>query len=173
MKYRISLLTLAVLSLVSFVIAQNKREIPNPAIDMDGYLKVSKEAAVHRATRRLSEEDFIKRSKEPGTVILDARSHEKFDQLHIKGAINLSFSDIAVESLRSTFPDKNERILIYCNNNFQGAKEAFPTKIARASLNLSTFIALYSYGYMNVYELGPLIDVKNSKLELVPTSTDR
>jgi phage shock protein E len=40
-------------------------------------------------------------------------------------------------------------------------------KIARASLNLSTYIALYSYGYRNVYELAPLIDLKASKLPFV------
>ena len=38
------------------------------------------------------------------------------------------------------------------------APRAFPTKRADASLNLSTYIALYSYGYRNVYELGPLLD---------------
>ena len=128
----------------------------NPAIDMDGYLRVSREAAQHRETRRVSEEEFIRMSREPGTVILDARSREKFDELHVKGAINLPFPDIAIESLRTTIPDKNTRILIYCNNNFANAEGPFPAKIARASLNLSTYIALYSYGYRNVYELGPL-----------------
>ena len=172
MKYRLFLLTLAILCVVPVANPQNKAGITNPAIDMEGYLRVSAEAAKHREARRLSEEDFIRMSSEPGTVILDARSKQKFDELHIKGAINLSFPDIAVESLKQTFPDKNARILIYCNNNFQGAEDAFPTKIKIASLNLSTYIALYSYGYMNVYELGPLIDVKNSKLELVPTSLD-
>jgi hypothetical protein len=172
MKYRLFLLTLAILCLVPLAQAQNKAGIANPAIDMEGYLRVSAEAAQHREARRLSEEDFIRMSRESGTVILDARSREKFDELHIRGAINLSFPDIAVESLRRTFPDKNARILIYCNNNFQGEEKAFPTKIAVASLNLSTFIALYSYGYMNVYELGPLIDVKTSKLELVSTALD-
>ena len=104
-------------------------------------------------------------SREPGTIILDARSGEKYKVLHIKGAINLSFPDIAVDSLQSTLPDKNARILIYCNNNFVGDTKAFPTKRIDASLNLSTYIALYSYGYRNVYELGPLLDVKTSKLE--------
>ena len=80
-------------------------------------------------------------------------------------AINLSFPDITVDSLPQTIPSRNTRVLIYCNNNFTGARSAFPSKIARASLNLSTFIALYSYGYRNIYELGPLIDVKNTKLE--------
>jgi len=171
MKYRLFLLTLVILCVVPLANPQNKTGIKNPAIDMEGYLRVSAEAAKHREARRLSEDEFIRMSGEPGTVILDARSKQKFDELHIKGAINLSFPDIAVESLKQTFPDKNARILIYCNNNFQGAEEAFPTKIKIASLNLSTYIALYSYGYMNVYELGPLIDVKMSKLELVSNST--
>ena len=104
-------------------------------------------------------------SREPGTVVLDARSRDKYDELHVNGAINLPFPDIAIESLKATIPDKDTRILIYCNNNFANAEGAFPAKIARASLNLSTYIALYSYGYRNVYELGPLVELRQSKLE--------
>ena len=137
----------------------------NPAIDMDGYLRISREAAQHRETRRVSEEEFIRMGRQPGTVVLDARSREKFAELHVKGAINLPFPDIAIESLEATIPDRNTRILIYCNNNFANAEGPFPAKIARASLNLSTYIALYSYGYRNVYELGPLMDLKDSRLE--------
>ena len=37
----------------------------------------------------------------------------------------------------------------------------------RASLNISTYIALYTYGYRNVYELAPLVDPAKSKLTLV------
>jgi phage shock protein E len=132
---------------------------------MKGYLRISQEAAEYRETRRISEEEFIRMSQEPGTIILDARSKQLFDLLHIKGAINLSFSDIAVESLKRTIPDVNMRILIYCNNNFRGAECPFPTKMPTASLNLSTFIALYNYGYRNIYELGPLIDIEKSKLD--------
>jgi hypothetical protein len=139
----------------------------NPAIDMKGYLEVSREAAAHRQSRLVSEEEFLRMSREPGTVILDARSRERYDELHVKDAINLSFPDIAVESLKSAIPDKATRILIYCNNNFANAEGPFPAKIARASLNLSTYIALYSYGYQNVYELEPLIDLGSSKLPFV------
>ena len=67
----------------------------------------------HRKTHRVSEDDFIKMSEQPGTIVLDARSKAKYDMLHIKGAINLSFPDITVESLKQTIPDKNTRILIY------------------------------------------------------------
>jgi len=147
------------------IIAQTSNELNNPAINMDGYLHVAKEAAEYREPRRLSEESFIQKSLEPNTIILDARSRERFNDLHIKGAINLSFPDIAIASLEELIPDKNTTILIYCNNNFRGAEIPFPTKMATASLNLSTYIALYSYGYRNIFELAPLIDIKNSKIE--------
>jgi len=147
-----------------------KDAIPNPAIDMEGYLRVARDAAKHRESRRVTEEDFIKLSREPGVIILDARSKEKYDELHIAGAINLSFPDITVASLQSKLPDKNVRILIYCNNNFKNAESPFPAKMATASLNLSTYISLYTYGYRNVYELGPLLDLKTTKLDMVASS---
>lgn len=153
---------------------EDKRLTPivNPAIDMNGFLRISQEAALHRETRRLTEEEFILMSQEPGTIVLDARSGEMYKLLHVKGAINLSFPDIAIESLKNTIPDKNTRILIYCNNNFQGAEKAFASKSAPVSLNISTYISLYTYGYRNIYELGPLIDIAASKLEF-ETSVSR
>jgi phage shock protein E len=137
----------------------------NPSIDMRGYLRVAAEAAEHREARRVSEQEFIRMSREPGTIVLDARSQQKYDELHVKGALNLSFPDIAVETLERAIPDRATRILIYCNNNFENAREPFPVKLASASLNLSTYIALYNYGYRNVYELAPLIDIRRSLLE--------
>lgn len=182
---RLLSLALLILSAATIACAQTKAEsktakpepvktskagINNPAIDMKGYLAVAAEAAAYRESRRLTEDEFITMSREPGTIVLDARSAEKFNQLHIRGAINLSFPDITVESLNWTLPDKNARILIYCNNNFVGDQKAFPTKMVTASLNISTYIALYNYGYRNVYELGPLLDVKTSKLEFEGTN---
>lgn len=136
----------------------------NPKIDMKAYLQVAQEAAVHRETRRLTEDEFIRMSRETGTLVLDARSREKFEELHVKGAVNLSFPDIAIASLKETIPDKQTRVLIYCNNNFTSAEAVFASKRFDASLNLSTYIALYSYGYRNIYELAPLVDIKESKL---------
>ena len=142
----------------------------NPSIDMEGYLKVSRQAAAHRAHRRISEEEFLRMSREAGTIVLDARSRQRFDQLHVKGAINLSFPDIAIESLQKTIPDRNTRILLYCNNNFSGAEGPFPSKLPSASLNLSTYIALYTYGYRIVYELADTFELKASKLEFESTA---
>jgi phage shock protein E len=139
----------------------------NPNIDMDGFLKLANEAAEHRERRRVSEAEFLRLSAEPGVIVLDARSRQKFDELHIDGAVNLSFPDINAGSLASLIPSKDTRILIYCNNNFRGNESAFATKAAPASLNLSTYVALYTYGYRNVYELEPWLDVKATKLRLV------
>ena len=170
---RLFVLALTILCAATIAFAQKKAGIANPAIDMQGYLRAALEAAEHRKSRRLTEEEFIRMSREPGTVILDARSGEKYRELHVKGAINLSFPDITVDSLKTTFPDKNARILIYCNNNFVGAEKPFPTKAPSASLNISTYISLYSYGYRNVYELGPLLDIKTSKLEFVSANASQ
>ena len=168
-KFAVSMLVLVSASLI--VSAQKTAEIPNPSIDMKGYLRIAAEAAKHREKRRLTEGDFIKMSKGAGVIVLDARSKQKFDELHIRGAVNLSFPDITVESLATMLPDKNATILIYCNNNFVNAEDSFPRKMAEASLNLSTYISLYTYGYRNVYELGPLLDVKTTKLPLVSSQS--
>ena len=145
--------------------AAGAQPVPNnPAIDMPGFLRASIEAAGARENRRISEADFIRMSREPGTIVLDARSREKFDELHVKGALNVSFPDIAIDSLHAAISDKATRILIYCNNNFLGDTSAFATKLPAASLNLSTYVALYSYGYRNIYELAPLVDIKTSRL---------
>jgi hypothetical protein len=127
---------LCALVLASAAAAQVPSPIANPAIDMQGYLNVSSAAAAHREARRLSETDFLRMSREPGTIVLDARSRENYDQLHVVGALNLSFSDIAVDSLRRTIPDLATRILIYCNNNFGNAEGPFPDQDAECIAQL-------------------------------------
>jgi len=139
----------------------------NPAIDMEGYLSVSREAAAHRQSRRVSEAEFIRMSREPGTVVLDARSREKYDELHVRGAINLSFPDIAIESLRRTIADPDTRILIYCNNNFENNAAPVVLKARPLALNIQTFIHLVGYGYRNVRELNDVVDFNEARIHWV------
>ena len=170
-KLAVSLIALAAALGAAAQVAHAADEtIVNPAIDPAAFLRVANEAIGHRSERRLSEADFIRMSREPGTVILDARSKARFDELHVEGAIHLSFPDIAIDSLAALLPDKDVRILIYCNNNFRGAAGPFPSKLPSASLNLPTYIALYDYGYRNVYELGPLIDIETTAIAFVRTA---
>ena len=142
----------------------------NPEIDMPGHLKLAQEAARHRETRRVTEADFLRMSREPGTIILDARSKEKFDLLHVKGAVHLNFSDMTTDSLKGVIPEKTTRVLIYCNNNFKNAPVPFPTKKFEIALNLPTYVTLFGYGYRNVYELGPLLDPKTADIEFESTT---
>jgi hypothetical protein len=140
------------------------RRIPNELIDYPQYLRIAREVQPVREKHRLTEEQFAAMAAEPGTVVLDARSADKFRMRHIKGAVSLPFTDFTAESLANAIPAKTTRILIYCNNNFRGAPRSLGAKAAPASLNISTYVALATYGYTNVYELGPLLDVKTTKL---------
>lgn len=160
---------LSAISAAAQPVQQAQQAPVNPAIDMAGYLRVSQRAALHRESRRVTEEEFVRMSREPGTIVLDARSKEKYDELHVRRAINLSFPDIAIESLRQSIPDKKMRILIYCNNNFRNAEGPFPSKLPSASLNISTYIALYNYGYRNIYELRDTLALSASRLEFEPS----
>ena len=143
--------------------------ISNPLVDYDTFLSHAADVGKLRSERRLTEEQFIQLSAQRGTIVFDARSDDKYKMLHIKGARHLSFPEITAAELAKLFPDKSTRILIYCNNNFLNSPVAFASKVASASLNIHTFNTLYSYGYTNVYELGPLIDIKKSKLGFAGT----
>lgn len=146
--------------------------MPNRLIDYDSFASQVPAVGLLRKARRLSEAEFIRMSQEPDSVILDARSKEKYRLLHVKGAKNLSLPDITAEELAKIIPAKSSKILIYCNNNFLNEPEAFPSKAPAASLNIHTFNALYSYGYQNVYELGPLIDISKAALSFEGTKRD-
>ena len=141
---------------------------PNPEIDARGFLAHAQAAAALRETHRVDEATFVRMMREPGTVVLDARSHAMYLRRHVAGAVSLSLPDFTEETLARAIPDRATRVLIYCNNNFANDIEAFPVKARPASLNLPTRVALYSYGYRNVYELGPYVDVAATPVPLVP-----
>lgn len=160
-----TIVALLVLVTVAAASAAPKAETPpNRMIDYKGFLQNAATVGKLRDKHRVTEEEFIRMAKEPGTIVFDARSDAKFAMFHIKGAKHLSLPDVTAEELAKVIPDKATRILIYCNNNFTNEPTALPAKAITASLNLYTFNTLYSYGYTNVYELGPLIDVKKSAL---------
>jgi phage shock protein E len=161
---------IALLALSSLASAADP--IPNRLIDYSRFQAIAAQVAPVRAQRRVTEDQFLKMASEPGTVVLDARSADKYARMHVKGAISLPFTDFTEGSLAKAIPEKTTRILIYCNNNFNGAPRALTAKAAPASLNISTYIALATYGYKNVYELGPLLDVKTTRLPFDGTDVE-
>jgi len=167
-RKRKSVVSLAALVASLGAIAQTN-EIPNRLIDYPTFLTNAAEVAQLRGQHRLTEDQFIAMAAEPGTVIFDARSDDKYQKLHIKDAKHLSFSEITESELGKIIPEKSAPVLIYCNNNFLNAPNTFATKAPAASLNIHTFNTLYNYGYTNVYELGPLLDVRKAKLQFEGT----
>lgn len=143
-------------------IAQTR--IENKLIDYPGFRQIVGEVETLRESRRLTETEFLQAMTERGVVVLDVRSANAYARRHLKGAVNLPFTDFTEQSLARVIPAKDTRILIYCNNNFTGSPSAFPVKAITASLNLSTYTSLHAYGYTNVHELGPALDVARTAL---------
>ncbi|MFC4993705.1 rhodanese-like domain-containing protein [Rubritalea tangerina] len=134
-------------------------------VDFIGFTQMSEEVRAYRELRRVSIEQFNTMAKEEGTVILDTRSKRNFDGRRIKGAVHLNFSEFSEEKLAKLIPDKNTRILIYCNNNFKDDPQTMMLKSAPLALNIPTFINLYGYGYKNVYELSDYLSVKDPRVQ--------
>ena len=147
------------------------QEIPNPLIDYAAFQSGVQKVGLTRERFRVSESQFVAMAADPQTIILDARSSEKFALLHVKGAKNLSLPDITAEELARVIPSKSTRVLIYCNNNFLNEPNAFPSKDLSASLNVYTMNVLFAYGYTNVYELGPLIDIRKTVIPFEKASS--
>ncbi|MFN3149646.1 rhodanese-like domain-containing protein [Bremerella sp.] len=144
----------------------------NPQIDYLGFVRQVQEVAEVREKRRVSEDEFIRMMDDSETIVLDARSKRMYDLLHVKGAVHISLPDMTAEDLAKLIPQKDTRVVIYCNNNFKNEPKAFAPKSPIASLNLNTYNTLYSYGYRNIYELKPLLDRNKTKIPFAGTSVE-
>lgn len=159
-----------------------ENELPKAKVSFQDYENLVKKVKNYRAKRLISFNNFLKKSQDKNTIILDTRSKKMYDSKHIKGALHLNFSDFNQESLKRIIPSFNTKILIYCNNNFSDDainfmnKSVLPLSIddnqneVMLALNLPTFINLYGYGYKNIFELEDLISVMNEQVELEGTS---
>ena len=161
--------TLLLLSLLAISSVGYSATIKNKLIDWEGFEKIVSKKNIIREKKRLTERQFIQAMKEEGVILLDARSKKNYDLRHIVGAVNLPFTEVTAESLRKVIPEKNSKILIYCNNNFLNSPVSFASKKAPASLNVFTQVNLSAYGYENVFELGPLLDVRTTKIPFAGT----
>jgi phage shock protein E len=139
-------------------------QIPNPSIDYPTFQRIVFDVARDRELHRLTQKAFLEAMADKNTVVLDARSASKYALRHVKGAINLPFTDFTAQTLARVIPTKATRVLIYCNNNFEGSDTAFPAKAPAASLNLSTYTSLRAYGYTNIFELGPFLNVSSTPI---------
>jgi len=168
--------------------AQNQIDYSKALVSFDDYEMLIDQVKVIREKRLISFNELLKLQKNRKTVILDARSKDKFEKKHLEGAINLPFTEFTTNNLRALIPDPDTRIIIYCNNNFEGDQKYFASKTfnpelaAKRSmmgnrnelypksimlaLNIPTYLALHGYGYTNIYELNELVDIDDARVKL-------
>jgi hypothetical protein len=163
-----------------------EKQYPKALVDYDDFKNLVLEIEKERENRLVSLDAFLKMSHEKNTVVLDSRSDFRYNRKHLKGAIHLDFTDFTQENLYKLIPDPNTRILIYCNNNFDGdpidfaSKMSFPKnapetqilanrKPIMLALNIPTHINLYGYGYKNVYELDELVHINDARIKFEGT----
>ena len=157
---RLFLCTLA-LALAAPAAAQSLQPA-NPQIDYKGFVKLAQKLEPVREAHRLPWGQFIAKARSEGALLLDARSERAYNQGHIKGAVNLPFSDFTDAALREVIgKHPNRPIYIYCNNNFTDNMAPVVTKRVDMALNIPTFVNLHGYGYGNVWELAGLVSTKD------------
>ena len=168
--------------------ADSEMKHPPAKVSFGDFKQLVSAVEPHREKRLVDLNTFLKMSKEPNTIIFDSRSDFRFDRIHVQGARHLSFTDFTQSNLGKVIPSFDTRILIYCNNNFDGNPIDFATKVAvpasvgssandnvarqfanqekplMMALNIPTYVNLYGYGYRNVYELSELVDVKDPRI---------
>ena len=131
----------------------------NPQIDYTAFSALVRDLGPVREARRLGWSEFTKAAARDNAILLDARSADAFARGHLKGAINLPFTDFTAESLQAALgSDPDRPIYIYCNNNFSDHRPPVPLKSAPLALNIPTFINLHGYGYRNIWELADVIN---------------
>ena len=160
--------------------AQNV-DYPIAKVSFEDFKALVDKVEPYRQERLIDLDAFLAMSQEENTIILDTRSDFRFERKHIKGSKHLAFTDFTQTNLMALIPDPNTRILIYCNNNFEGDELDFASKMAgpatvstnqfasqakpvMLALNIPTFINLYGYGYRNVYELYELVNVSDPRI---------
>ena len=159
-----------------------QKNYPKALVDYNDFKNLVNDVEKHRLERLISLDNFLEMSKEKNVVILDSRSDSRFNRKHLKWAIHLDFTNFTQENLKKLIPDPNTKILIYCNNNFEGDQVDFASKISlpknnaetqitsnrkpiMLALNIPTYINLYGYGYKNIYELDELVNVNDKRIK--------
>ena len=87
--------------------------------------------------------DYKKIMEEKDYVIIDVRTKEEYDELHVVDAINISYDEIN-ENIEI---DKNKVIFVYCKSGNRSSK---------------AYNTLKSLGY-TVYDLGAISDIDLEK----------
>jgi len=125
---RIRLCVVSVILLAANVGFAQATKYPIAKVSFDDFKGLVAEVEPHRASRLIDLDTFLKMSKEEDVMIFDSRSDFRFKRIHVKGAKHLAFTDFTQDNLKKVIPNPETKILIYCNNNFDGNQTDFARK---------------------------------------------
>jgi hypothetical protein len=168
------------------------KDYPKAKVSFDDYKTLVAEVESHRRSRLIDLDTFLAMSHEEGVIVLDCRSDFRYERIHVKGVKHLAFTEFTEQNLAAVIPAQTTKILIYCNNNFAGEPVNFASKVApprpgqkvtsqfaaeakplMMALNIPTFIALYGYGYHDVFELDELVNVTDPRITFEGTVVEQ
>lgn len=182
-------LVVCLAAIAPFASGAREKTYPPAKVSFEDFKELVGQVERHRSERLIDFDTFVKMSHEPGVIVLDARSAFRYERIHLKGAKHLAFTDFTAEALAAVIPSFETRVLIYCNNNFDGNPTDFATKAAprwaiapgkavtpasqmreqerprMMALNIPTYINLWGYGYRNVYELDERVSVSDPRVK--------
>jgi phage shock protein E len=91
---------------------------------------------------RITPIDAIELLKNQDVFLIDVRTEEEFFMSHIPNALWLPVTDLEL-LIEDVFPEKTKTYILYCRS---GVRSAYAQRIMK------------SKGYLNVYDLGGILD---------------
>ena len=140
--------------------AETEKDYPKALVDYSDFKTLVEQVENHREERLVDLNTFVAMSKEPNTIILDTRSKDRYQAIHISEAKNLSFTEFTQDNLSQLIPDPNTRILIYCNNNISDEPINFASKISGPSFSRND-LTMTSSEYNKLFPLSFEISPKS------------
>lgn len=70
--------------------------------------------------KQITYEELLERVR-LGTILLDVRTKQEFNEGHLNGAIAIPYYDIS-KSIKSLVPNKEQEIIVYCKSGGRGIR---------------------------------------------------
>ena len=86
----------------------------------------------------------VKELVKEGAILIDVREQDEYNQEHLDGAINISYTIIG-DKISEITSDLDKKIIVYCRSGARSNKAAN---------------ALIDKGYKNIYDLGGINNCK-------------
>jgi hypothetical protein len=145
--------------LILLTIANAGEQIPDFLSEADSveYVNIGR---AHKEPRIVEKYALLNLLKKHAAIVLDTRDKKDFEQLHVKGAVNLPFEQLSRSSLARLIPTKDTAIVIHDPNNMR-RKASDQVQEVDPSWNYQVSAVLRIYGYTDIYALDPEVHLRS------------